>query len=63
MLPDARGGKLADISARMSLKSNYASKYKARLLNHGIINERTNGRVDFYLPAFREYLKELPADE
>lgn len=63
MLPDAHGSALADVSARMGVKSNYASKYKTRLLNRGVIGERPNGLLDFNLPGFREYLEGLPASE
>ena len=32
VLPDARESRLADISKRMGVKSNYIAKYKSRLL-------------------------------
>ena len=57
MLPDSRGSTLPDISVRMGVKSNYSTKYKARLLNRGVIGERPDGTLDFDLPGFREYLE------
>ena len=58
MLPDLDGSTLADVSARMGVKSNYSTKYKSRLLNRGVIGERPDGTLDFDLPGFREYLDE-----
>ena len=59
MLPDERESRLADISERMGVKSNYSSKYKARLLDRGIIGDRGGGRLGFDLPGFREYLEDM----
>ena len=42
----------------MGVKSNYASQYRARLIEQGIIGERGRGRVGFDLPYFKEYLEE-----
>lgn len=58
MLPDEGESTLADISARMGVKSNYSSKYKSRLLERGVIGDRGGRRVGFDLPGFREYLLE-----
>ena len=58
MLPDSHGSTLADVSARMGVKSNYSTKYKSRLLSRGVIGERPDGTLDFDLPGFREYLGE-----
>ena len=63
MLPDEKESRLSDISERMGVKSNYSSKYKARLLNRGIIGDRGGGWLAFDLPGFREYLEELPLDD
>lgn len=62
MLPDERESALADIAARMGVKSNYASQYKRRLLEQGVIGEYCKGYVRFDMPAFREYLQERLAD-
>ena len=43
---------------RMGVASNYASQYKRRLLEDGVIGERGRGLVGFDIPAFREFLNE-----
>ena len=57
MLPDAKDSSLADIAERMGVKSNYASQYKRRLLEQGVIGEYQKGYVRFDMPSFREYLQ------
>lgn len=57
MLPDAEVSSLADVAERMGVKSNYASQYKRRLLEQGVIGEPQKGYVRFELPMFREYLE------
>ncbi|WP_255467150.1 ATP-binding protein [Raoultibacter phocaeensis] len=56
MLPDEKESRLSDIAQRMGKKSNYASQYKRRLLEEGVIGERARGVVGFDIPGFREYL-------
>lgn len=64
MLPDERGSFLADVAQRMGVKSNYASQYKRRLLEQGVIGEPQAGYVRFDMPMLREYLLEQnPAAE
>ncbi len=58
MLPDEEESTLADIAQRMAVKSNYASRYKARLLEQGIIGEYGRNRFRFEIPGFREYFEE-----
>ena len=43
---------------RMGVASNYASQYKRRLLEGGVIGERRRGLVGFDIPAFRELLSQ-----
>ena len=43
MVEDPHESTLADIATRMGVKSNYASKYKARLLAAGVIDEKRRG--------------------
>lgn len=57
MLPDAESS-LADIAARMGVASNYATKYKGRLLESGVIGDCGHNYFRFDLPGFREYLQE-----
>ena len=57
MLEDAgRPSALADVAARLGEGTNYASTYKRRLLELGVIGERGRGRVAFELPGFADYL-------
>lgn len=58
MLQDDDVSSLADVAARMGVKSNYASQYKRRLLEQGVIGEPQRGYVRFELPMLREYLME-----
>lgn len=58
MLEDEGDSKLADIAQRLGVKSNYASQYRRRLLEQGVLGERGRGYVGFELPVFREYLIE-----
>lgn len=56
MLDDEGDSSLSDIAERMGVKSNYASQYKRRLIEQGVIGERDRGYVGFDMPLFREYL-------
>jgi hypothetical protein len=56
MLQDEKESTLADIANRMNVKSNYASQYKRRLLEQGVIGETPFGTLRFDMPAFKEYL-------
>jgi hypothetical protein len=58
MLQDSKESTLADVAQRMGVKSNYASKYKERLLESGVIGDRGHGHYTIDLPAFRPYLRE-----
>lgn len=49
---------LAEISTAMGVKSNYASQYRRRLLEQGVIGETPAGKLRFDIPAFRDYLLE-----
>lgn len=58
MLEDAGESRVSNIARRMGVASNYASQYKRRLLEDGVIGERGRGLVGFDIPAFREFLAE-----
>lgn len=58
LLLDSGHGRVSEIAKRMGVASNYASKYKRRLLEDGVIGERGRGLVGFDIPAFREFLSE-----
>ena len=40
----------------MGVASNYASQYRARLVEQGIIGTRGRGKVAFDMPRFKEFL-------
>lgn len=56
MLPDAGVTLQADIGKRLGKASGHVSKYKKRMLQEGIIQERVKGCLEFCLPGFRDYL-------
>lgn len=58
MLEDPSESRVSNVAKRMGVPSNYASQYKRRLLEQGVIGERGRGVVAFDIPAFREFLKE-----
>ena len=58
LLFDSGPSRVSEIAMRMGVASNYASQYKRRLLEDGVIGERGRGLVGFDIPAFREFLSE-----
>ena len=62
MLPDAHGSKLAEVARRMQKSTSYASTYKRRLLQLGIIGERAGNTFDFDMPYLREYLQTIEGE-
>ncbi len=58
MLQDEACSSISDIAQRMGVRSNYASQYRIRLLEHGVIEEARRGKVSFAIPRMREYLEE-----
>lgn len=63
MLSDKGASRTADIADRMGVSSNYASQYRSRLLEQGIIGERGRGLVGFDIPFFKGYLREKAEEE
>lgn len=60
MLPDGGGvSSISSVAERMGVSSNYASKYRARLIEQGVIGERGRGRIGFDMPFFREYVGKM----
>lgn len=57
MLEDQDVSLVADIAQRMGVASNYASQYRARLVEQGIIGTRGRGNVAFDMPHFKEFLR------
>ncbi len=57
MLKDEGVSRTSDIARRMGVTSNYASQYRLRLVEQGVVGERGRGKVAIELPYFKEYLK------
>lgn len=58
MLPDEGASKVSDLEKRMEKSSGYISRYRARLIEAGVIEPAGRGKVVFALPDLKEYLKE-----
>ena len=58
LLLDSGPSRVSEIAMRIGVASNYASQYKRRLLEDGVIGERGRGLVGFDVPAFKEFLSE-----
>jgi len=56
MSVDERESKFADILLRLGVEKNYATKYRARLLDAGIVESSGRGLLVFTLPFMREYV-------
>ena len=63
MTQDSGATKQTDLAARLDKRSGHVSRYKKRLLQHGVIQERSKGLLEFCLPGFREYFFERIAEE
>lgn len=57
MLPDEGVSTIADIAQRMGVSGNYASQYRARLIEQGVVGNRGRGKVVFDMPLFKEYVR------
>jgi hypothetical protein len=58
MSQDATPSRLGAIADRMGVDRNYASQYRARLIDAGIIETAGHGLVAFTVPYLRDYLRE-----
>lgn len=58
MLPDQQPSSLADVATRMGVRSNYASKYKERLIDAGVLGDVGQGFYTIDLPGFKDYVRE-----
>jgi len=61
MAQDDGVSKVRDIAERMNVSLNYASVYRGRLLEAGVITAPRNGEVEFAIPYLRDYLREHAA--
>jgi hypothetical protein len=50
---------MADIKDRMGVSAGYASQYRLRLIEQGLIAPVSRGKVDFAIPMTREYVRAL----
>lgn len=62
MLQDPEKSRLADIARRMGKPNGYASTYKSRLTDQGVLEELPGGALVFAIPFFREYLERMRAE-
>lgn len=58
MLPDVPESFTSEIAKRMGQTDSYASQYRRRLIERGIIELSSRGKVRFALPLLQEYLPE-----
>jgi DNA-binding MarR family transcriptional regulator len=65
MLEDGEESRISDIAERMEVSASYASHYKRRLLEQGLITEAGRGKVVFSMPMFKDLFSERygPAGE
>ena len=49
--------KLSDIASRLNVTTDYAQKYRKRLINAGVIEPANRGSVKFSVPLLGEYLR------
>lgn len=63
MSSDAGPTRQAELAGRLGKPSGHVSRYKKRMLQQGIIQERTKGVLEFCLPGFKEYFLERIAEE
>ena len=59
MLEDEGLSSIRDIAERMGVSSGYVSKYRARLLESGIIDEPKRGQVAIELPGLKSYVAKM----
>ena len=63
MLADKEYSSITDIAARIGKTPGYASTYKKRLLQAGVIEEVQRSKVSFAIPMFRGYLEDMASEE
>lgn len=63
MLRDDGVSTISDIAERMGVTTSYASQYRRRLIEQGVIGTRGRGKVAFDMPHFKEYLLQRRDEE
>lgn len=59
MAQDEATSRQSEVAKRMGVSSGYASEYKRRLLEQGVIEERGRGRLGFAIPGMRDYVRRM----
>ena len=59
MAEDEGVSSISTVADRMGVTSDYAQKYRRRLIGAGIVKAAGRGKVAFAVPLLPEYLKEL----
>lgn len=63
MLEDKGISKTSDIAKRLGVSTGYAAQYRRRLMEAGVIGQRSRGTVGFELPGWREFMEDKLAEE
>ncbi len=63
MTEDSGTTRQADLVGRLGKPSGHVSRYKKRMLQQGVIQERSRGVLEFCLPGFKEYFMDRIAEE
>ena len=58
MTEDEKESAVSSIVKRLNKTSGYVSRYRGRLLERGVIESLSRGKVSFAIPGIKEYLKE-----
>jgi hypothetical protein len=58
MVPDDGGSQFGAIVERLDVSKGYASQYRQRLMEAGLVVSETRGQLSFRLPYMREFLQE-----
>jgi len=57
MAVDREASSMANIKDRMNVSEGYASQYRIRLIEQGLIVPTARGKVEFAIPMTREYIE------
>ena len=57
MSADSDESAIKDICARLEVDSAYANRYKSRLIQFGVIQQKRRGYVEFAVPYLKDFLK------
>jgi Mn-dependent DtxR family transcriptional regulator len=57
MAQDENRSEFGEIARRMDVSTGYASKYRERLINAGVIYSSGYGELSFTLPFMKEYIE------